>query len=439
MSNENDLIFNRYAISADAWKNLLTEADQKQVKQQQLKQQFEQQLNDPKTQEAMKKQASELQQKYSKEINQALQKDGGKAGSTVESLLKKIQLDLDAQVKQKLKESVEASGESIVLNEGPLDRAISSVAGALRRGKEVMGNVPQQDAKSSAQHAIIKRFEMMQKRVESDLRELERDLATTSGTDTKVKDAVTKTIAQIGSKHGFTPRQSKFQDFRHSAGKFAQNVVTGAILAAPLVAVAGPLVAAIGLTGAGAAAATAGISAGSVSMLKDLIDGQKPNGKKAAVAAVTAAATAGLFKWAMDNWTGNQAPVTSPADNTASNTNTTPAQTSTVDQAATAVSNASPKIDMNELFKTATNSEFNPVSKLDKLRMGILDAMVKSNDAVSPKHQLDSDTIAKIFGDWSDKLNAGKGASTRAVLNALESAGGRSELVNDLLKARTKV
>ena len=258
---------------------------------------------------------AELQKKYQDQINQALQKDGGKSGASVEALLKKIQAELDAQVKQQVRESFDFSDESL-LNEGPLDMAMSRAAGAIRRGKEIMGNVPQQDAKSSAQHAIIKRFEMMQKRVESDLRELERDLTTTSGTDTRVKDAVTNTIAQIGAKHGFTPRQSKFQDFRHGAGKLVQNVATGALLALPIVAAAGPIAAAIGLTGAGAAAATAGVSAGSVSMLKDLIDGQKVNGKKAVFAAITAAATAGLFKWAMDNWmqpnVNPQAPVENP-------------------------------------------------------------------------------------------------------------------------------
>lgn len=297
MKNENDLIFNSYAHALGQIE--LTEAEQVAVAKQQVKQKFQQQLLDPKTQQAMLKQAEELKTKYQKDIVQAMQKDGGKAGTNVEELLKKIQAALNTQAQQQVKESVE-------LEEGIFDRVSSLASGAVKRAGDVMNNKPSD--KGFRQEAILKRFQSMQKSVGSHLKELQRDMETTSGVDTKVKDAVNKTIANIESKHGIAPTSSKFQDVRHGIGKFVQNVTTGALLAAPVVALAAPIAAAVGLGGAAAAAVTAGISGGSVSVLKDLITGQKPNAKRAAVTALAAAATAGLFKMAADHITGAGTP-----------------------------------------------------------------------------------------------------------------------------------
>lgn len=295
MKNENDLIFNSYAHASGIVE--LTEAEQAAVAEQQTKQKFQQQLQDPKTQQAMLKQAEELKAKYQKDIDQALQKDGGKPGANVEELLKKIQAALNTQAQQQVKESLDLQEEGVFKQMGSL------ASGAMKRVGDVMNNRPSD--KGFRQEAILKRFQSLQKSVGSHLKELQRDMETTSNVDTKVKDAVNKTIANIEAKHGIAPTSSKFQDIRHSVGKFAQNVATGALLAAPIVALAAPVAAALGLGGAAAAAVTAGISGGSVSMLKDLITGQKPNGKRAVVTALAAAATAGLFKMALDHFSSS--------------------------------------------------------------------------------------------------------------------------------------
>lgn len=274
----NEQIYNRYLLSEEL--------------KQEVQQKFQQQVQQPETVAAMQKQAQALYDQYKDQLEAAKQKDGGKEnGPAVTALLKKIEQELAATASKTIKESAS-------LDEGWFDRVRSNASGAVSRVKDVMNATPSD--KGYKQHAILKRFQILQNTIGKDLRELQRDLETTSNIDTKVKDAVAKTISNLETKHNIAPVQSKLGDIRHKIGNFAQNVGIGAALAAPIVAAAGPLAAAVGLTGAGAAAATAGVSAGSVSMLKDLIYGQKPNPKRAATAAVLAAGTAGLLKYAAD-------------------------------------------------------------------------------------------------------------------------------------------
>lgn len=272
-TRDDNQIYNSYI-------GLLLEQQQGEVKQK-----FAQQVQQPEAQQAMLKQAQELQAKYQNEIAAALEQDGGTPGTNVEALLKKIQTELDAAAKQQINDSVE-------IEEGFFGRTASLASGAAKKFGDVMSG--KNTSTSFRQEAILKHFEKLKQNLGSALKELQRDMETTSGTDTKVKDFVNKTIANIESKHNIAPVASKFSDFRHKAGKFVQNVATGALLAAPLMAAAAPIAAAVGLTGAGAAAAAAGLTGGSVSMLKDLINGQKPDAKRATIAAVGAAATAGL-------------------------------------------------------------------------------------------------------------------------------------------------
>lgn len=297
ITKENHSIYNAYLFKNN--KALLTEQEQAAAQQQEIKQKAQQEFQSPEAQQAMAKQAEELKAKYATEIQQALQKDGGSPGPAVEALLKKIQAELDAKAQQQVKESLE-------LQEGAIGRLGSLASGVTKKAGEFMSGKPQSGL-GFRQEAILKHFQKLKTNIGSHLKELQRDMETTSGVDTQVKDQINKTIAGIEKNHGYTPTSSKFQDFRHKAGKFVQNVATGAILAAPVVAVAAPLAAAMGLAGAGAAAVTAGLTGGSVSMLKDLINGQKPDAKRAAVAALGAAATAGLMKAGMDHFSGHDA------------------------------------------------------------------------------------------------------------------------------------
>lgn len=295
MKNDDKLIFNSYAYTTGTF--FLNESDQAEAKQQVTKQKFVKQLEDPKVQQAMLQQAEALKTKYQEEINKALEQDGGTAGSNVEALLTKIQQELESQAKQQVKESTE-------LQEGFLKRYGALASGIKKRVGDVLSNNPSD--KGFRQEAILKRFNTFKNSIGSEIRELQRDMETTSNIDTRVKDAVNKTIGTMETRYGFAPTSSKFQDFRHAAGKFTQNVLTGATLAAPIVALAAPIATAMGLAGAAGAAVTAGMTGGSVSMLKDLITGQKPDVKRAAITGLASAATAGLFKMAIDHFSGAQ-------------------------------------------------------------------------------------------------------------------------------------
>lgn len=435
MKNENDLIFNSYAHASGIVE--LTEAEQAAVAEQQTKQKFQQQLQDPKTQQAMLKQAEELKAKYQKDIDQALQKDGGKPGANVEELLKKIQAALNTQAQQQVKESLDLQEEGVFKQIGSL------ASGAMKRVGDVMNNRPSD--KGFRQEAILKRFQSLQKSVGSHLKELQRDMETTSNVDTKVKDAVNKTIANIEAKHGIAPTSSKFQDIRHSVGKFAQNVATGALLAAPIVALAAPVAAALGLGGAAAAAVTAGISGGSVSMLKDLITGQKPNGKRAVVTALASAATAGLFKMALDHFSSSgvasqttPAQSNSPASAAPPTTATAPAEVSSApaSQVASAAPSPAPKINLKGLFQAATDSPYTG-APIDKPRMEILKALVDANR--DNNSGLTTKGIAKVFGDWSARADVGAGLKDpQKIIDALNAKDTSNDLVKLFLKAAAK-
>lgn len=300
IKNENNLAFNSYLYAQN--KKFLSEAEQVDVEQNKTKQKVEQGLASPKAQEAMTKQAQEWQAKYKQQIEQALAKDGGKVGPTVEALLKQIeaaakkqalQTALPAAPQQPAQQpapqqpSQQIKQESLDLREGIFGRAASRVSGAL---KSMSGG-----GLNARQQAIVIHFQKLQKNLGSHLRELQRDMETTSGVDNKVKTEINNIVGQLQTADNITPTSSKFQDFRHKAGKFVQNVATGALLAAPIVALATPLAAAMGLVGPAAAAVSAGLTGGSVSMLKDLITGQKPDAKRAVVTGLGAAVAAGLF------------------------------------------------------------------------------------------------------------------------------------------------
>ena len=354
MKNDNKLIFNTYARTTGAY--LLNEADQAEADQNLIKQNFEKQLEEPNVQQAMVKQAEELKAKYQAEIDKALEADGGTAGSNVEALLQKIQQEIEAQAQQQVKESIE-------LQEGFFKRAGALASGAMKRAGDVMTNTP--STKGFRQEAILKRFESLKSSLGSELRELQRDMETTSNTDTKVKDSVTRMIKFIETKHGIAPKSSKFQDFRHSAGKFTQNVLTGAAIALPVMALAAPVATAMGLTGAAAAAIAAGMTGGSVSMLKDLINGQKPDGKRAVVTGLASGAAAGLFQLAMDKFSSSpEAPTGTSQSPEAPQTPQSPE-----------VRDALPVSDQGELFDTMHGTSYDPGSSMDQLKQSAQDVL----------------------------------------------------------------
>lgn len=298
-SRESQAIFESYR-QGKVVKIYLTEEEQQQAE---IKQQLEQQLTKPESQQAILKTAEELFAKYKQQID-AAKAQGDQA---VNKLLQQIQNELTQQVGK------EVQKESLELQEGWLDRLRSRGAGALRQGKELMKG-GSQPTKGFDTHAISKRFEILQNSIGKDLRELERDLGTASNTDTTVKDQVSQMIQTLSTKHNIAPVQSKLGDIRHKIGVGVQNIGTGVLLGAGLAAAAAPVVAAIGLTGPAAAAVGAGFSGATTSALKDLIYGQKPDAKRAAIMGAGAALAAGLLSYATQGGgQGGTQPEPSPA------------------------------------------------------------------------------------------------------------------------------
>ena len=146
---------------------------------------------------------------------------------------------------------------------------------------------------------------------------------------------------------------------RYNAGKLVQTAGIATLLGAPIAALAAPIAATVGLTGAGAAALTGGLTGGAVSMLKDVLNGQKPNVKKAAITAVTAAASAGLFKAIADGFSGHQAaPDAAPE--------VAPTPDAPVDQEVIA-----------QNFATTQGSALDPNSSLDAIKKASLEVLTK--------------------------------------------------------------
>ena len=260
---------------------------EQEAQEAQIKQKLQSAMSSQETQDAIINNAENLFAKYKKRIDAAKIK----GEEAVDSLLKEIQAEQNIQLR---KESWELQ------EEGWWDRLVSRGSGALRQGQELMkgGSAP---TKGFDTHKVLKRFEILQKTIGKDLRELERDMGTSSNKDDTVKQQVSQMIKTLGSEHDINPVQSKLSDFRHKAGVLGQNIVTGAVLGAGVLAIAAPIIATLGITGPAAAAVGAGVSAASTSALKDLIYGQKPNAKRAIVAGVLAATAAGFLRYYLDN------------------------------------------------------------------------------------------------------------------------------------------
>jgi hypothetical protein len=302
---------------------------------------LEQALQAPETEEAILKNAQELFAKYNKQIEAA--KIQGK--EAIDSLLKQIE---DEQKQTVKKESLELQ------EEGWWDRMKSRGAGALRQGQELMkgGSGP---TKGYDTHKVLKRFEILQNSIGKDLKELERDLGTTSTKDDTVKQQVTQMIQTLGSQHSITPVQSKLGDIRHKVGVLGQNVVTGAALGIGALAIAAPIIASLGITGPAAAAVGAGVSAASTSALKDLIYGQNPNIKRAAIAGAAAATAAGFIRYYLD---GASSAGVGKAAPTVDQTMPSPVPAETAEFAQ----------NPQELFQAMNGGPLDPASSLDNFK-----------------------------------------------------------------------
>lgn len=176
-------------------------------------------------------------------------------------------------------------------------RIASNVSGWKRFA---MGEKTPTDESNVQSHRVNKRFEIFQKKVGSHLKELQRDLGTTSGADDSIKKQIDAMITKLESEYSIKPTESKLGDIRHSIGRGVEFVGK----AAPLLA--------LGAAAGGALASIAGVAGIPATMLKaatagalrkaatDLLNGQKPDPKKVAKQAAILAVAAPILGVSID-------------------------------------------------------------------------------------------------------------------------------------------
>jgi len=260
--HENNLIGNLYLYQTD--RSLLSEQEQKQAAQQIQKQKISAEIAQSQTAEKVLKAAQDLYNKLkdTPEFKAAQQKGGA-------ALEQYLIAAFDSSNKQ-----TAVRKESLELEEGVFGRAGSMISAAKDR---LMGDKPTSNLPLRVQ-AVLKHFEKLKTNVGTHLRELQRDMGTTSNIDTKVKDLVNQHIADLGNtaaKHGgITPTQSKLGDFRHAAGR-AVGFLSAAAAVGAATAPLGAAVAGIAsLKGLGAVAAASAVKGGVFKVVHSLATGQ---------------------------------------------------------------------------------------------------------------------------------------------------------------------
>lgn len=244
------------------------------------------------------------------EAQQAAPNISPEAQQKAEDALRKIIDSLTPEQKEKLKQALQGGqdiqtalqqiqgGQQNVqaesyIEEGIGRRLLSRASGALNaiKGKSTPG-----DTSNSGNYQIEKinkRFQILTGAIGKDLKELQRDLATTKNANPKIINQVNQMVTSLASGElgGIKPVESKFQDFRHGAGRVVQGIGTAAAIATPLALLTAPLATSMGT----AAATKAGIGA-LTSVAMDLLNGQKPKWQKALIAAgIGGAIGAGMY------------------------------------------------------------------------------------------------------------------------------------------------
>jgi hypothetical protein len=176
------------------------------------------------------------------------------------------------------------------LSEGKLSQLKSKVSGWKRFA---YGEKTSTGESSIQSHRVNKRFEIFKDKVENHLRELERDLETTSNADNTVKNEIKKMISRLGSdEFNIKPKQSKLGDIRHKIGRGiewgSKAVVLGGIGAAIGTAVSSIA----GIVGVPALMIKAATAAAIRKTAAELINGQKPKVKEVALQSAIAAVAA---------------------------------------------------------------------------------------------------------------------------------------------------
>jgi hypothetical protein len=199
--------------------------------------------------------------------------------------------------KEEEKEEGEEEVKESYIEEKLGSRLASNISGWKRFA---MGEKTPTDESNVQSHRVNKRFEIFQKKVGSHLKELQRDLKTTSDADDSVKKQIDAMVSKLETEHSIKPTDSKLGDIRHSIGRGAEFIGKAVPLLALGAAAGGALASAAGLAGIPATMLKAATAGAIRKAATDVLSGKKPDPKKVATQAAILAVAAPILGVTVD-------------------------------------------------------------------------------------------------------------------------------------------
>lgn len=176
------------------------------------------------------------------------------------------------------------------LNEGKFSQLKSNLSGWKRFAYGEKTPTGESNVQS---HRVNKRFEIFKDKIEKHLRELERDLETTSNADNTVKNEIKGMISRLGSdEFNIKPKQSKLGDIRHKIGRGIEWGSKAVVLGGIGAAIGSAVSSIAGVVGVPALMIKAATAAAIRKTAADLINGKKPKTKEVALQSAIAAVAA---------------------------------------------------------------------------------------------------------------------------------------------------
>jgi hypothetical protein len=188
-----------------------------------------------------------------------------------------------------------------IINEGWFDRLRSSASGAYGALQGTQPGDTSGKATDYQSGKINKRFEILQRTIGKQLKELQRDLETTKNSDPETKKRVSDLITSLDSQVGIKPVETTLGNVAHAAGRVQEFIGKG-ILATPFIMISGAIAGLTGATGAAYGAIKGGISGATIYAVKTLLDGKQPTSKGTALAAAAGAAIGAATMGIIDNF-----------------------------------------------------------------------------------------------------------------------------------------
>ena len=184
------------------------------------------------------------------------------------------------------------------LNEGKFSQLKSNLSGWKRFAYGEKTSTGESNIQS---HRVNKRFEIFKDKIEKHLRELERDLETTSNADNTVKNEIKGMISRLGSdEFNIKPKQSKLGDIRHKLGRGIEWGSKAVVLGGIGAAIGSAVSSIAGVVGVPALMIKAATAAAIRKTAVELINGQKPKVKEVALQSAIAAVAAPVLGVTVD-------------------------------------------------------------------------------------------------------------------------------------------